>query len=111
MRYSILNTSATTYQALWDVLKEEECIADIPLECISENWIYQKLDDAISLDDNQGHVSPLYDIIMNEMGRELAAEGVTVAPQLSFESAFYLYVGQAKIRFPYISYKISIDVK
>lgn len=111
MRYSILNTSASTYLELWNVLKEEECITDIPLDLIPDEWIFEKLDSAISLDDHQGEVPLLYDIIMREAPPVVITEGVAVTPHLSPVTAFCLNVGQTKIRFPYISYHVSIEIE
>lgn len=109
MRYSILNTSASTYLQLWDVLKQEECIMDVPPDLISDEWLFQKLDSAISLDDHQGEVPLLYDIIMREAPVPVDPRGVAVTPHLSISSTYFLHVGETKIRFPHITYHVSVE--
>jgi len=109
MRYSILNTSDSTYRSLWDLLREEECLIDIPYECVPQEWISLKMDDALTVKDDE-ELSPLWHLIMKEVQHHLDA-GATVTPYLSHESAFLLRVGDVNIPFPYIHYEIEILIK
>lgn len=111
MQYTLLNDTGLCYLKLWELLKDDDFLLDMPLQFVKEDWFYQQIDAAIERATHHGESSPLYEAILTPV-KHLAESGVAlVEPTLSLHLSYPLKVGEEIINFPYIRYTITLIIK
>ena len=105
MRYTLLNDSAQTYKAIWDVLVEQQYIVDTPPEGLSPELLHTVLSSAIVQEKE------------DDTHNALALAMLTDVPELDYRYQIEISLDESKlfklttesgvVPFPYIRYVIS----
>jgi len=108
MQYTLLNDTGLCYLKLWELLKDDDFLLDMPLQYVKEDWFYQQLDMAIERAVYHNESSPLYETILMPVKHLTESGAALVEPTLSLHLSYPLKVGDSVINFPYIRYTITL---
>lgn len=109
MRYSLLNSTAVTYDALWTTLQGEGYIDDVPFECIDAELIRSILNNALTTHRTTGEPCKLSSLLLAPTFGIINRHVTLIEVELLAKQAYTLHTPSGDLQFPSIRYVFNSD--